>query len=281
MSADIYQNLKSRLHEAGIENSDLEARIILQKRAGIAWADIIAGRLPVLTAAQEDLVDGDVKRRIAGEPLSRIYGERQFWGLDFTLGPATLDPRPDTEILVEKALGAFKTRPPRRILDLGTGSGCIPIALLCEWPESYAVAIDKSAEALDVARLNARRHGVEGRIAFICGDWTQSVQGKFDLIVSNPPYIANPVIPNLAKEVRNHDPILALDGGQDGLDAYKKIFPALFSVLETGGKSFFEIGFDQKENVMRLAEESGLSVIGVHVDYAGLARVVEISCGDK
>lgn len=282
----LYKDIKARFKSAGIDSADLDARLIIQKRAGLEWGDIIARPEVIISSEHIQSIEHDVQKRLEGWPVSRLYGEREFWGLKFKLAPETLDPRPDTETIVEIALRRFRDAGPGRVLDLGTGSGCILIALLHEWKDCRGLGIDKSHRALETARENARANGVAGRALFSCGSWGESLrQGaegvKFDLIVSNPPYIPKSDIGNLSKEVQNHDPILALDGGIDGLDSYKIIFFQLSGLLNKGGLGLFEIGFDQDQDVVRLAEESGLSVKDVHPDLAGLKRVVEISSGDK
>ena len=271
MLARQYEALKKSL------GNDLEARRIIEARTAYRWADIMAQPEAVIELQALALIESDMQRRIAGEPLSRIYGMREFWGREFALSPDTLDPRPETELIIELALKRFKGMSPARILDLGTGTGCILITLLAEFPDSTGVACDLSAGALATARENAARHGVESRAQFIESDWFSGVEGEFDLIVSNPPYIAESVIPTLAVEVKNHDPILALQGGEDGLQAYRQIFSKLFLHLKPAGIALFEIGFDQGEEVMRLSGESRIRQTRVHSDLAGLARVLEIS----
>lgn len=268
---ELYKTLRAALSES-------DALYVLRKRAGAHYGDLIAdpGRIIHENSALEDL-----ERHRQGEPLSRIYGEREFWGLKFSLSPETLDPRADTETLVEAALAAFPDGPPRRILDLGTGSGCILIALLSEWPDSAGVGVDLSEGALHMARKNAASNGVAGRARFVCGAWGAALAESFDLVISNPPYISNHVIPNLGEDVRFYDPILALDGGEDGLQAYREIFLSLSALLKRDGKAVFEIGFDQEKSVVRLAEESGFLVKHVHRDLAGQPRALEISSGDK
>mgnify|MGYP001559003930 FL=1 len=220
-------------------------------------------------------------RRAAGEPVSRIIGEKEFDGLSYKVTPDVLDPRMDTETLVAAACSRFKDHQPRQILDLGTGSGCILISLLKAFPESIGVGVDVSREALAVAQENAAQHGVAAQTFFIQGDWAESVNGSFDLIVSNPPYIPSGDIPNLDKEVRNYDPILALDGGFDGLQAYKKIFSQIKALFSQGGCGFFEVGILQAQDVARLAENAGFLVKGYHTDSAGILRVLEIDSGEK
>jgi release factor glutamine methyltransferase len=278
---ELYKQLRQRLQSAGVQTADRDARIIIHNHTGLEWTDIIAGADQRILSEQLQAIANDADRRIAGEPVSRIYGERGFWGLDFKICPDTLDPRPDTETLIEEALETFRDSPPRTILDLGTGSGCILISLLTEWKDAEGVGIDRSINALKTAQENARDNNVVARAHFYCGSWGLAVGASFDLIVSNPPYIPNPVIPTLSKEVRNHDPILALDGGPDGLQAYREIFTEIPRLLKPSGKALFEIGYDQESGVTRLVGESGLSLKSVHHDLSGLARVVKITRGDK
>ena len=279
--SDLYKHLCQSFTDVDMPTAERDARWIVQVHTGHEWSDIIARPEEAIDSATLQKIEQDLQRRLDGEPISRIYGEREFWGLKFRICPDTLDPRPDTETIIEQALERFKERLPETILDLGTGSGCVLIALLSEFKEAQGIGIDKSQGALKTARYNAQNNAVEGRAQFFCGDWGSALGQSFDLIVSNPPYISNQVIPTLSREVQNHDPILALDGGKDGLDAYKKIFSEIKSYLKPGGTGLFEIGFDQQKDVMRLAEESGLSVRHVHHDLAGQPRVVDISSGDK
>ena len=276
----LYQDLCTALGKT--DTPELEARIVLKERTELDWSDVIARPDTEISSDIAQLIDSDVERRLAGEPLSRIYGRREFWGMDFELSSDTLDPRPDTETLVEVALKAYEgIEPPQTILDLGTGTGCILLSLLKEWPTAHGLGVDKAEGAVKTAQQNAKKHNLRDRATFRIGNWGQGIAQKFDLIVSNPPYIANQIITNLAGEVQNHDPILALDGGKDGLECYRQIFSELFSLLNPGGKAFFEIGFDQKSDLMRLAEESRIRISHVHRDLGGQPRVVEISSGDK
>jgi len=279
----LFAYLNDALQNAGVENAAFEARMILEERAGLKWADIMSEKTPPLSAEIIDKISSDLEQRISGTPLSRIYQEREFWGLRFGLNEHTLDPRSDTEVLVELALKKFKDQPPGRFLDLGTGTGCIAAALLSSWPQAQALALDISPGALAQAQKNFKKNGLSERVDLICGDWADCLADEvdFDLVVSNPPYISESELESLDENVKNYDPILALSGGEDGLQAYRKIFLQLFALLRPGGTGLFEIGYAQGEDVMRLAEESGFSEIRVHPDLAGRARVVEISRGDK
>lgn len=278
----LYDDMIARLKGAGVDMPDLDARFIIEERTPYDWSDIIARPDSSVTQTQHDEIIADINARIAGKPLSRIYGCREFWGLEFLISEDTLDPRPDSELIIDVALKHFPDRGrPLEILDLGTGSGCLLISLLSEFKNARGWGVDLSAGAVKCAEENAHKNHVAARAQFSCGSWLNGINKKFDLIVSNPPYISNQVIPTLSKEVRNHDPILALDGGDDGLDPYKELFPQLKNVLNPDGAALFEIGYDQEKDVMRLAEDAGFAQRTVHFDLAGNPRVVDISGGDK
>lgn len=271
----LYDRIKDQL------NSDLDARWIIEERTGCTWSDIVLQPDLVLNAEQIRHIEKDVESRLSGKPLSRIYGMAEFWGMPFHLNAQTLDPRPETELIIELALQRFAKDTPLRILDLGTGTGCVLISLLSEFKNAIGFATDFSYAALKQAQKNAALNQVDSRIHFVCCSWFEGIDSHFDLIVSNPPYIESAVIPTLSKEVRDYDPILALDGGDEGLNPYQIIFPHLKTVLSPYGKAFFEIGYNQADKMMRLAEECGFALRRVHHDIAENPRVVEISCGDK
>ena len=272
---DIHEELSSSMPEH-------DARYVIEKRAGLSHTEIIANpdRDIDETAILEDL-----ERHHNGEPLSRIYNEREFYGLSFKLSPETLDPRPDTETLIDAVLERYKDSSPKTILDLGTGTGCILITLLKHFPDAKGVGVDLSEDALETAQTNAKTHKVDDRATFIQSNWTESIHESFDLVVSNPPYIDEKAIQNLDESVKNHDPILALQGGKDGLQAYREIFSNLFSLLNKGGRAFFEIGFDQEKSTRRLVVESRLLLESAYADLAGHIRVIEVlpdkTSGDK
>lgn len=278
---EFYTKIIKKLTESGSESPELEARRLIKRHLNLEWAEIISNPGKVPSGSGTNAIRNDLERMMKGEPLSRIEGIREFHGLEFELGPDTLDPRPETEILVDHALKLFHGKHPARILDLGTGTGCIIITLLKEWAGTTGLATDMSPGALETAKRNAQRHGVGGRLEFKQADWGEGLAGPFDLILSNPPYIRHSDIESLQEEVRNHDPILALSGGFDGLDAYKKIFSGLPCLLKKGGKALFEIGAGQEADIVRLSRESRIRVEAVRPDYAGIPRVVEISNGDN
>jgi release factor glutamine methyltransferase len=260
------RRLAARLGEAGIESAVVDARWL----AEAAFQD----------ASTEDAarlrLDEFGARRLAGEPVWRIIGERDFWGLPFRLSPATLEPRPDSETIVEAALEAIEARrrEPLAILDLGTGTGCLLIALLSECGAAWGLGIDLSAEACATARANAVRNGVAARATFREGDWTKGIDGRFDLVVSNPPYIPEGEIAGLAREVREHDPHLALSGGYDGLDAYRALARGVLHVLAEGASLVLEIGAGQERDVIAIMTEAGLVHRGSRRDLGGHLRAL-------
>lgn len=275
-----YRAIKTRLSDAGIETADLEARILLEDIAGIGKADFMFRRDETLPADVTQKITGIIERRINGEPLGRILGYRDFWKSRFYLSPDTLEPRPDTEILIETAL---EGNPPKRILDLGTGTGCILLSLLQEFPEATGVGIDLAKGACEAASANAHRLGLDHRSTFLNGSWLEPLpqESRFDLIVSNPPYIPSSEIRNLQVEVKNHDPILALDGGIDGLDPYKFLLPNLKKYLEPDGIVLLEFGIGQVPDLTRIVEDSGATLIRVVPDLGGHPRVLKIAYGDN
>lgn len=230
----------------------------------------------IVPAEQLHVLETYAARRLKGEPVVRILGEKEFWGLSFKLNAATLVPRPETELVVERGLEIIGPLDGARILDLGTGTGCIPIALLTEYSDVTAVAVDLSAEALEMARFNANRHAVGDRFTTLQGSWFDPIEpgARFDLITSNPPYIETAVIPTLMVEVREHDPHLALDGGPDGLEAYRAIASEAGLFLKPDGALVLEIGSDQASAVSDILVEAGFADVEVAQDLAGLDRVI-------
>jgi release factor glutamine methyltransferase len=263
-----------RLRAAGVDAPRRDARLLLAEALGVSHPALLDPRCPVSDSDWARFVDNLVRRE-AREPISRIRGTREFWGLEFALSQATLDPRPDTETLVEAVLETFaKYAPPRRILDLGTGSGCILCALLHAWREATGVGVDVSADALATARANAERLGLAGRATFVAGNWTDGIDELFDLVVSNPPYICSGDIASLPPEVRAFDPTFALDGGADGLDAVRAIARGLPHVLDSDGIVAVEIGAGQAAEVTRIFAAADLDVRDVRDDVSCIPRVV-------
>jgi release factor glutamine methyltransferase len=265
------------LADGGIAEAAGDARFLLLGVLGLETRDLVLHGDRVLDPDEAASFDATLARRLAGEPVARILGAWEFWGLPFRLAPETLVPRPDTEILVEVALAAVADRTsPLRCLDLGTGSGCILTALLSELPGAFGIGVDRSEAAVAEARHNAAANGIGDRAAFFVGDWCDAARGTFDLIVSNPPYIGRDVIATLQREVRDHDPIAALNGGPDGLQAYRRILDGIGTraLLAPGGTLAVEIGYDQAEPVRALAQAKGFSERGLTRDLAGHDRVL-------
>lgn len=268
----------AQLEADGAETPMLDARLLLFASAGLSTEDYIRDPKRPLSNDEADVFTRVVARRSLGEPVSRILGRREFYGREFALGAGTLDPRPDTETVIEAVLKSFEPADGLRILDLGVGSGAILLTLLAELPGSVGVGADRSVEALRVARVNAQALGLAERAAFICGDWHAPLAGgSFDIVVANPPYIASDEIAGLTPDVRDHDPLLALDGGADGLDAYRAILADLPRILTPGGAVFCEIGETQSGPVAALMSDAGLALdeaAWLRRDLAGRPRCV-------
>ena len=269
-----------RLTKAGIDTAMLDARVLLGRRLGVPPAEVpLHGRDPITGPAREAF-ERDVARRLAGEPVARILGTAEFWSLEFALSPETLVPRPDTETVVEAVLdfadGTGGRDRPLRLLDLGTGSGCLAVALATELPAARVVAVDANEDAALVAAANTKRHGVGDRVLTVVGDWLAAIAGPFDIVVGNPPYIPTAEIAGLDVAVHDHDPRPALDGGADGLDAYRAILAGLDPVLGAGGRAFFELAADDAARVCHLARAAGLNCVDIRHDLAGRERVLVV-----
>lgn len=263
----------------GSDTPTLDARLLLQAAAGLSREDLILGPDRPLTPAQRDRFESFIARRVQHEPVSRILGEREFYGRVFTVTPDTLDPRPDTETIIEAALALMPKA--ARLLDLGTGTGAIAVTLLAERPDATGVATDLSPAALAVARENARRLGVAARLTLSEGSWFLPVAGAFDIILSNPPYIPAGDIAGLSPEVRNFDPSLALSGGTDGLDPYRIIAVGAAAHLAAGGHVLVEIGAGQAEDVAAIFVGHGFRPAGRHRDLGGHARCLVFDRDEK
>jgi len=273
------RDIRARLQAAGIETPELDARLLLEDVLQLDLTGLMIANKRKLDAHEAATLEALIARRIAGEPVARILGHKEFWGLPLALSPATLVPRPDTETIVEAALGLLKQEgrlnDALRIADLGTGSGAILLALLSELPNAHGIGTDINPEAIKTATANATALGLGDRAAFFVCDYASALHTPFDLIVSNPPYIPSRDIDDLAIEVRAHDPRLALDGGADGLDAYRVIAPAAFELLVPRGVVVVEVGQGQEGDVARLMAEKGLDQgAPAKVDLNGIPRAV-------
>jgi release factor glutamine methyltransferase len=270
--------LRHAFAEAGLDTPDLDARLLLADALQVDAVEIAVRPHHPLGPEAVARLAGFARRRLAREPVGRILGGREFWSLPFALSPETLEPRPETETVVETALSLMPDRQAGlRILDLGTGSGCLLVALLYELPRATGLGIDRSPGALATARGNAMRNGVGGRAAFVASDWTGALKARFDLIVSNPPYIPAPDVAGLAPEVREHDPRAALDGGDDGLAAYRTIFSEAAALLALPGTLVVEIGSGQEQPVRDLAVARNLRVVALARDLSGRPRALALT----
>jgi release factor glutamine methyltransferase len=273
------RTLTARLKAAAIDSAELDARILVGAALGLDLTGLIAAAARQVTPDESMCLEDFARRRLAAEPVARILGLKEFWGLPLQLSAATLVPRPDTETVVELALELGRAEHPPlhrlRIADIGTGSGAILLALLSELPEACGVGTDISLAALQTARSNAARLGFTPRAAFIACDYAAALSGDFDLIVSNPPYIRSADIAGLARELREYDPPAALDGGADGLDAYRALIPQAAGLLAPRGRLIVEAGLGQSGPIQGLMTAAGLMPERPpKADLAGVPRAV-------
>jgi release factor glutamine methyltransferase len=268
--------LAARFRSACIDSAELDARLLTGAVLGLDLTALIVAAARSLAASEAARLEDFARRRLCGEPVARILRVKEFWGLSLRLSDATLVPRSDTETVVQGALDiARRLAPPIRIADIGTGSGAILLALLSELPDAIGVGTDVSFAALDTARGNARDLGLGKRAAFVACDHAAALSGSFELIVANPPYIRSSDIPNLAREVRDHDPLAALDGGRDGFDAYRALIPQAAQLLKPTGALVVEAGLGQSHAIEGLMTEAGLKVTGPpKADLGGILRAV-------
>jgi release factor glutamine methyltransferase len=275
--------LAAKLKTQSIDSAELDARMLIGAALGLDLTGLIAVAARPITTEQSVRLEEFAQRRLAGEPVARILGIKEFWGLPLQLSAATLVPRPDTETVVELALEIWRGESRHdhrlRIADVGTGSGAILLALLSEFPEACGVGTDISLPALQTASSNAARLGLAARAAFVACDYAAALSGGFDLIVSNPPYIRSAEIAGLAREVRGYDPPAALDGGADGLSAYRKLIPQAAQLLASRGTLVVEAGLGQSGQIEGLMTAAGLTL--VHPPKADLGGVLRAVAGWK
>ena len=269
--------LAQSLRAQGIDTPELDARLLVGHALGLDHAGLASAGERILTAAEADALAAFAARRQAREPVARILGRKEFWGLTLHLNAATLVPRPETETVVEAALAALSHNSTRRLADLGTGSGALLLALLSELPAAHGIGTDVAAEALRCARTNAAALGLGARASFVACDYGSALKGPFDLIVCNPPYIVHDDIASLAPEVRDFDPHAALDGGSDGLSAYRAIATDARRLLAVDGILVLELGAGQLGAVLALLTAAGLGPAGLpRHDLAGVARALPV-----
>ena len=266
---------RKRLTDAGVDSPAIDARLLLEAAADVTRVDIVTDPHRALSPESAEVFAGYLERRARREPVSQIVGRKGFWKIIVGVNNHVLTPRPDTEVIVDIVLAVFEEERRFSMLDLGIGSGAMALAILAERPHAKALGIDISEDALVVARDNAANLGLDNRLALMRGDWTEGLgDAGFDLVVSNPPYIPTGDIDGLDPEVRDHEPRLALDGGADGLDAYRLLAPEVLRMLRPDGLFAYEIGHDQAAAVQAILKEAGAEDLRVHHDLAGRDRVV-------
>ncbi|ESQ92961.1 N5-glutamine S-adenosyl-L-methionine-dependent methyltransferase [Asticcacaulis sp. AC460] len=266
---------QQRLKAVHIDSPAIDARLLLEAATDATRTDIITDPYRELTAEQEETLNSYLTRREKREPVARILGRKGFWKLLLNLSDHVLIPRPETEVIVDMILKQSQPSDAFTMADLGIGSGAILLSVLAERPAARGLGTDISEEALAVARDNAANLGLDSRAAFLRTSWGSGLaDASFDIVASNPPYIRSDVIPTLDPEVRNHDPMLALDGGPTGLTAYEELAPEIFRLLKPGGKAWLEIGFDQSQDVENLMKNAGFLDVATWLDLSNLPRVV-------
>lgn len=266
------------LQAAHVETASLDARLLLEYALGLSREQLLMKIDEAMSPQQIAHFRVLIEMRSRRQPIAQIIGKREFFGLTFKVTPSVLDPRPDSETLIEAALKRCKDRQaPLRILDLGTGTGCLLLALLYEFPQAKGVGVDISDEALKVAQENAVHLGLQSRASFVASHWCMRVDGVFDIIISNPPYIPTGGIAALSPEVAEFEPKLALDGGADGLNCYRAVVASIPQHLAEGGMAILELGMGQQPAVEKLVTQSGLKTAGVAHDIQGIARALMIT----
>jgi len=266
------------LQQAKIESASLDARILLQHVLRLSREQFLLAMEESLSNDQHAMFNELIAKRTNRQPVAQIIGKREFWGMEFKVTGDTLDPRPDSESVIEAVLGQCRDRlKPYKVLDLGTGTGCLLLSLLNELPNATGIGVDISEAALAVAKENTIYFGMQSRVAFLASNWCEKLAGQFDIIVANPPYIPSKTIESLAPEVANYEPRLALDGGEDGLDCYRDIMHSLPLILEKDGIAVFEIGIGQQAALAEIATSCAMKVKETRQDLGGIIRCVIIT----
>ncbi|MEE8334624.1 MAG: peptide chain release factor N(5)-glutamine methyltransferase [Alphaproteobacteria bacterium] len=260
------------LKAVGIETARVDAGILLAHAAGVTRAALVTDPGRALAPDAASRFAALVRRRANREPVSHLLGKREFWSRDFSVGPAVLDPRPDSETLIEAALDLLPAASAANVLDLGVGSGCLLLTLLAERPRARGLGVDLSPAAIEIARQNAVRLGIDDRVSFCVSDWGAALDGQFELILCNPPYIASGALGTLAAEITLHEPRLALDGGPDGYAAYRAIAGQIARLLAPDGIVLIEAGLGQFTGIIEIFSAEGCRLVGEKRDISGIAR---------
>lgn len=269
------------LRNAGVGSPRLDARLLFAHALGVDAAQLVTAPERPLDEGERERLAMLLDRRAAREPMAQILGQREFWSLPFAVTPAVLSPRPESETLVAAVLERCRARKRPRVLDLGTGSGNLLLAVLSARPDATGIGVDASAAAVTVAQRNAALLGLAERAAFAIADWATCLQGRFDIVLSNPPYIRSDAISTLMPEVARYEPHLALDGGADGLDAYRRLLPQLAGLVGSGGLAAIEIDGALADSVAAMAQAAGLAVLDRCRDLAGRQRCLLLRPKEK
>lgn len=270
-----WKSAQTRLKDAGLDSPAIDARLLLEAATGASRTEIVTDPYRPLTTEQVATLEDYLSKRLKRMPVSRILGRKGFWKLMLNINSHVLSPRPETECLVDLILKRTQEDQSFQVADLGVGSGAILLSILAERPAARGLGTDISEEALAVARENAANLGLAGRAAFLRTSWAAGMaDDSFDFVASNPPYIRSDVIPTLDPEVKEHDPILALDGGPDGLQAYIELIPDVFRVLKKDGMAYIEIGYDQSEAVEKIMKDAGFINVHTLLDLSTNPRIV-------
>ena len=278
--AALYSAVKNAFREAQLTTPDLDARLLVTETLGVSTAQLIANPRRVIPGHLALEVEKRAQARLAGQSIGRILGRRAFWSLDLRITADTLEPRPETETVVELALSVIAPEEAARVADLGVGTGAILLAVLSERLNAVGVGVDVSTAALGQARRNAERHNLDGRTLFVAGNFGEPLAPVFDVVVSNPPYIATDRIPQLEATVRDYDPLVALDGGEDGLSCYRVVFRQAQSMLKKGGRLIVEIDPAAEQAVISEAQRHGLIDVVTANDLTGRPRALSLQLGD-
>lgn len=278
----LYSAVKNAFREAHLTTPDLDARLLVTETLGVSTAQLIANPRRVIPGHLAHEVEQRARARLAGQSIGRILGRRAFWSLDLRISPDTLEPRPETETVVELALSVIDPDDAALVADLGVGTGAILLAILSERLNAFGVGVDVSMAALSQAARNAERHNLDARAKFVRGNFGEALAPVFDVVVSNPPYIATDRIPQLEATVRNYDPHVALDGGQDGLNCYRVVFRQARSMLKKGGRLIIEIDPAAEQAVIAEAQQHGLADVVTANDLTGRPRALSLQlCDDN
>ena len=273
----LLEQSKQALQEVGITSYSLDADLLMSHVLNISREEIFCYPMREISRTEEQEFNALIKRRALREPISHILGKHEFWGREFKVTEDTLDPRPDSESLIENILEIYKDKtPPQNILDFGTGTGCLLLTLLCEFKEANGVGIDIKKSTISVAKENSLKLGLAKRSCFVVSNWGKSVKGKYDLIISNPPYIKHSDIDGLEPEVSKYEPRQALDGGNTGLECYIELAPQMFDLLSEGGFAVLEHGIGQETEIRKILEDNNFSFINYKQDLAGINRCITV-----